>query len=375
MLKITTIVGTRPEIIRLSRVIPLLDKFSRHILVHTGQNFDYELNQIFFKELEIRKPDIFLETASRTAAETISKVIAKSNKIFVDNKPDVVLILGDTNSSMAAISAKKNKIPIFHMEAGNRSFDQRVPEETNRKIVDHIADINLTYSSIARENLLREGLLPDRIINTGSPLLEVIEHYKPKIIKSRILENLNLKKKKYFLISAHREENIDNEKRFYNLIKLLNSLAEEYGLKIIVSTHPRTKKKIKEKKIKFNSKIQLVKPLGFLDYIKLQINSKAVISDSGSITEESSILNFPALNIRDTHERHEGMEEGAVMMSKLDLENISTCLKILKTQSKNYSRLLPIVDDYNVSNVSEKVLRIIYSYTDYINRKVWNKNL
>ena len=374
MLKIMTIVGTRPEIIRLSRVIPLLDKFSKHILVHTGQNFDYELNQIFFKELKIRKPDIFLETASKTAAETISKVIAKSNKIFVDNKPDVVLILGDTNSSMAAISAKKNKIPIFHMEAGNRSFDQRVPEETNRKIVDHIADINLTYSSIARENLLREGLLPDRIINTGSPLLEVIEHYKPKIIKSKILENLNLKKKKYFLISAHREENIDNEKRFYNLIKLLNSLVVEYGLKIIVSTHPRTKKKIKEKKIKFNSKIQLVKPLGFLDYIKLQINSKAVISDSGSITEESSILNFPALNIRETHERHEGMEEGAVMMSKLDLENIKTCLKILQTQSKNYSRLLPIVNDYNVLNVSEKVLRIIYSYTDYINRKVWNKN-
>jgi UDP-N-acetylglucosamine 2-epimerase (non-hydrolysing) len=274
---------------------------------------------------------------------------------------------------MAAISAKKNKIPIFHMEAGNRSFDQRVPEETNRKIVDHIADINLTYSSIARENLLREGLLPDRIINTGSPLLEVIEHYKPKIMKSKILENLNLKKKKYFLISAHREENIDNEKRFYNLTKLLNSLVVEYGLKIVVSTHPRTKIKIKEKKIKFNSKIQLVKPLGFFDYIKLQINSKAVISDSGSITEESSILNFPALNIRDTHERHEGMEESAVMMSKLDLENIRTCLKILQTQSKNYRRLLPIVDDYNVSNVSEKVLRIIYSYTDYINRKVWNK--
>jgi UDP-N-acetylglucosamine 2-epimerase (non-hydrolysing) len=373
MLKIMTIVGTRPEIIRLSRVIPLLDKFSKHILVHTGQNFDYELNQIFFKELKIRKPDIFLETASKTAAETISKVISKSNKIFVDNKPDVVLILGDTNSSMAAISAKKNKIPIFHMEAGNRSFDQRVPEETNRKIVDHIADINLTYSSIARENLLREGLLPDRIINTGSPLLEVIEHYKPKIMKSKILENLNLKKKKYFLISAHREENIDNEKRFYNLTKLLNSLVVEYGLKIVVSTHPRTKIKIKEKKIKFNSKIQLVKPLGFFDYIKLQINSKAVISDSGSITEESSILNFPALNIRDTHERHEGMEESAVMMSKLDLENIRTCLKILQTQSKNYRRLLPIVDDYNVSNVSEKVLRIIYSYTDYINRKVWNK--
>lgn len=374
MLKIMTIVGTRPEIIRLSRIIPLLDKFCKHILVHTGQNFDYELNEIFFKELKIRKPDIFLETASKTAAETIGTVIAKSNKILIYHKPDAVLILGDTNSSMAAISAKKNKIPIFHMEAGNRSFDQRVPEETNRKMVDHIADINLTYSSIARENLLREGLLADRIINIGSPLLEVIEFYKPKILNSKIMEKLNLKKNKYFLISAHREENIDDENRFSELVKLLNSLAEEYGLKIIVSTHPRTKKKIKEKKVKFNSKVQLIKPFGFLDYIKLQMNAKVVISDSGSITEESSILNFPALNIRDTHERHEGMEEAAVMMVRLDLQNIRQCLKILETQLKNKKRLLNIVKDYNVLNVSEKVLRIIHSYTDYINKKVWNKN-
>ncbi len=373
MLKITTIVGTRPEIIRLSKIIPLLDKYCEHKLVHTGQNYDYELNQIFFKELEIRKPDIFLEAAGKTPAETIGLVISKIDKIFSNYKPDAVLILGDTNSSLAAISAKKNKIPIFHMEAGNRCFDQRVPEEINRRIIDHISDVNLTYSSIARDCLLNEGLPIDQIVKIGSPMQEVLQHYMPKILSSKILEKLRLKKKKYFVFSSHREENLDSDKRFFKLVKVINELGEEHDLPIILSTHPRTQKRIDEKNISFNSKVKLIKPLGFIDYIKLQINANVVFSDSGTITEESSILNFPALNIRETHERHEGTEEASVMMVDLDIKKIRRALKILKTQIENKKRTLNIVSDYNLNNVSEKVLRIIHSYTDYINNKVWKK--
>jgi UDP-N-acetylglucosamine 2-epimerase (non-hydrolysing) len=372
-LKVMTIVGTRPEIIRLSRIIPLLDKFCDHRLVHTGQNYDYELNEIFFEDLEVRKPDIFLEAAGKTPAETIGQVITKVDPVFLNFKPDAVVILGDTNSSLAAISAKKNKIPIFHMEAGNRSFDQRVPEEINRRIIDHIADINLTYSSIARDCLLREGLPIDQVIKTGSPMLEVLRYYMPKILSSNVLNRLSLKKHNYFLMSTHREENIDSEKRFGNLITIMNSLAEEYGLPVIVSTHPRTQKRINSSNISFNSNVRLMKPLGFYDYIKLQMNAKTVLSDSGSITEESSILDFPALNIRETQERHEGMEEASVMMVGLDIKKIILSLKILESQSKNKDRLLKIVDDYDVTNVSEKVLRIIHSHTDYVNRNVWIK--
>ena len=373
MLKIITIAGTRPEIIRLSRIIPLLDKFSEHKLVHTGQNYDYELNQIFFNELEIRKPDIFLEAAGTTAAETIGMVISKVDKIFKNLKPDAVLILGDTNSSLAAISAKRNKIPIFHMEAGNRCFDQRVPEETNRRIIDHIADINLTYSSIARDCLLKEGLPIDQIVKIGSPMQEVLQHYMPKILSSKILEKFGLKKQKFFVFSSHREENLESKERFLKLTKVINELGEEYGLPIILSTHPRTQKQIDEKNISFNSNIKSIKPLGFIDYIKLQINAKVVFSDSGTITEESSILNFPALNIRETQERHEGVEESSVMMVDLDIKKIRTALKILKTQTENKQRIINIVNDYNLINVSEKVLRIIHSHTDYINKKVWKK--
>lgn len=373
MLKILTIVGTRPEIIRLSRIIPLLDKFCEHKLVHTGQNYDYELNQIFFDELEIRKPDIFLEAAGKTAAETIGTIISKVDKIFIDYKPDAVLILGDTNSSLAAISAKRNKIPIFHMEAGNRCFDQRVPEEINRRIIDHIADINLTYSSIARDCLLKEGLPIDQIIKIGSPMQEVLQYYMPKILSSKILKKFSLKKQKYFVFSSHREENLDNDKRFLKLVRVINQLSEEYGLPIILSTHPRTQKRINDKNISFNSNVKLIKPLGFIDYIQLQINSNVVISDSGTITEESSILNFPALNIRETHERHEGTEEASVMMVDLDIKNIQRAIKILKTKRENKKRVLNIVNDYNLNNISEKVLRIIHSHTDYINKKVWKK--
>jgi UDP-N-acetylglucosamine 2-epimerase (non-hydrolysing) len=373
MLKVMTIVGTRPEIIRLSRIIPLLEKFYEHKLVHTGQNYDYELNQIFFEELKIKKPDIFLEAAGATPAETIGLVIAKVDAVFSKFRPDAVLILGDTNSSLAAIAAKRNKIPIFHMEAGNRSFDQRVPEEINRRIIDHTADINLTYSSIARENLLREGLPSDQIIKIGSPMLEVLQYYMPEILNSDILNKLNLKKNEYFLISAHREENIDNEQRLVKLVTLINKLAEEYKLEIIFSVHPRTQKRIKANNFSFSSLVRLIKPLGFYDYVHLQMNAKTVLSDSGSITEESSILHLPALNIRDTHERHEGMEEAAVMMVGLDFKNVKIGLKILENQIKSKDRFLKTVEDYRASNVSEKVLRIIQSYTDYINRVVWRK--
>jgi UDP-N-acetyl-L-fucosamine synthase len=374
MLKVMTIVGTRPEIIRLSRIIPLLDKFCKHTLVHTGQNYDYELNQIFFDELKLRKPDIFLNAAGTTPAETIALIISKIDKIFLEYKPDAILILGDTNSSMVAISAKRNKIPIFHMEAGNRSYDQRVPEEINRRIIDNISDINLTYSSIAKQCLLQEGFSIDRVIKTGSPLFEVLNYYMPKILKSKILDKEKLKKYNYFVVSAHREENIDNENNFLKLLNIINTIEKEYSLPVIVSTHPRTLLKINAVNFNFNPNVKIIKPFGFFDYVKLQMNARAVISDSGSITEESSILNFPALNIRETHERHEGMEEASVMMVGLEVENIKQGIKILESQIKNKGRLLKIADDYNTDNVSEKILRIIYSYTDYINRLVWKKN-
>jgi UDP-N-acetylglucosamine 2-epimerase (non-hydrolysing) len=373
MLKVMTIVGTRPEIIRLSRIINILDKYCDHKIVHTGQNFNFELNEIFFKELKIRKPDFFLESARNSAAETIGQIIDKTDKILISEKPDLVLVLGDTNSCLSVIAAKKRKIPIFHIEAGNRCFDQRVPEEVNRKIVDHTSDVNLTYSNIARENLLRENFPPDQIIKIGSPMYEVLEYYSSQIESSTILKELNLTKKNFFLVSMHREENIDSEKSFKKLEIILNNIAKNYNLPVIVSTHPRTKKKIDTNGIKFHQLVRLTKPFGFLDYVNLQINSKCVLSDSGSITEESSILNFPALNIREMHERPEGMEESAVMMVGLNFNNIEQGLKILENQSTGENRTLKIVNDYKVPNVSEKVLRIILSYTDYINRVVWKK--
>jgi len=374
-LKVMTVIGTRPEIIRLSRVIASLDKYCNHTLVHTGQNYDYELNQIFFDDLNIRKPDVFLESANdvSSAANTIGNVITSIDEILVSHKPDAFLILGDTNSCLSAISAKRRKVPIFHMEAGNRCFDQRVPEETNRKIVDHIADINLTYSSIAREYLIAEGIKPDQIIKTGSPMNEVLLHFMPKIQSSDVLEDLALNKYNYFLVSAHREENINNKTNFNKLVIALNELADEYKLPIIVSTHPRTKNEINKTKIVLNPLIKLLKPLGFFDYVSLQMNSKAVLSDSGTINEESSILNFPALNIREAHERPEGMEEGAVMMVGLELERIKQALKILEHQKRDDDRNIQPVSDYKKPNVSEKVVRIIHSYTDYINRVVWKK--
>lgn len=375
ILKVITIVGTRPEIIRLSRVIHKLDEYCDHYIVHTGQNFDYELNQVFFDELDIRMPDYFLNSSKSgvSAAETIGNIISSIDGVLVDQKPDAVLILGDTNSSLAAVSAKRRKIPIFHMEAGNRSYDLRVPEEINRRIVDHTSDINLTYSKIARENLLREGLPPDQIINTGSPMNEVLDFYMSKINKSDALKRLELSKYSYFLISSHREENIDNEKNFLNLINILNTLAEDYKIPLIVSTHPRTRQRIKNSQLTFHPLIKLLKPLGFIDYVHLQMKAKAVISDSGTITEESSILNFPALNIRESHERPEGMEEASVIMTGLDINIIKQGLKILDNQGRGSKRTCEIVEDYKSLNVSEKVLRIILSYTDYINRVVWKK--
>lgn len=375
ILKVITIVGTRPEIIRLSRVIHKLDEYCDHYIVHTGQNFDYELNQVFFDELDIRMPDYFLNSSKSgvSAAETIGNIISSIDGVLVDQKPDAVLILGDTNSSLAVVSAKRRKIPIFHMEAGNRSYDLRVPEEINRRIVDHTSDINLTYSKIARENLLREGLPPDQIINTGSPMNEVLDFYMPKINKSDALKRLELSKYSYFLISSHREENIDNEKNFLNLINILNTLAEDYKIPLIVSTHPRTRQRIKNSQLTFHPLIKLLKPLGFIDYVHLQMKAKAVISDSGTITEESSILNFPALNIRETHERPEGMEEASVIMTGMDINIIKQGLKILDNQGRASKRTCEIVEDYKALNVSEKVLRIILSYTDYINRVVWKK--
>lgn len=374
-LKVITVVGTRPEIIRLSRVLAKLDESEaiEHILIHTGQNYDYELNQVFFEDLELRKPDYFLNAAGSNAASTVGQILINIDPILEKEKPDAFLVLGDTNSCLCAIPAKKRKIPIFHMEAGNRCFDQRVPEETNRKIVDHISDINLTYSDIAREYLLREGLPADRIIKTGSPMYEVLHHYMPKISKSDILKKLALEKEKYFVVSAHREENINTEKNFNNLVSSLNIIAETYGIPIIVSTHPRTRNMIREKAIVFNELIKLQKPFGLSDYLNLQLNSKGVLSDSGTISEESSILNFPALNIREAHERPEAMEESSVMMTGLNPVRILQGLEQLKYQQRE-NRNFRLVADYSMPNVSEKVVRIIISYTDYINRVVWQKH-
>jgi UDP-N-acetylglucosamine 2-epimerase (non-hydrolysing) len=368
-----TIVGTRPEIIRLSRTIAKLDQFCDHILVHTGQNYDYELNQIFFEELGIRSPDIFLECGGFSAAETMAQVISKSDVIFQEKKPEAVLILGDTNSAMAAIAAKRRKIPIFHMEAGNRCFDLRVPEEINRKIVDHISDVNLPYSDIARDYLLREGLKPDQIVKTGSPMNEVLLYYKSNIEESDVLKKMNLEKSKFILVSVHREENLDSTRNIQNYVKMLEVLAIKFSLPIIVSTHPRTRKKINELKLKFHPLVQLVKPLGFCDYIKLQINAKVVLSDSGTITEESSILNFPAINIRDAQERPEGLEEGAVMFTGMSIDRVLQAIDVLDEQGHDCDRTLRIVADYSITNVSDKVLRIILSYTDYVNKVVWKK--
>ena len=366
-LKVMTVIGTRPEIIRLSAVINKLESSEaiEHILVHTGQNYDYELNEVFFNDFKLKKPDYFLESAVGNAIETIGNILIKIDKVLEEVKPDAFLVLGDTNSCLAAIAAKRKKIPIFHMEAGNRCFDQRVPEETNRKIVDHIADINLTYSDIAREYLLREGILPDRVIKTGSPMFEVINSRLQDIEKSDILERLELEENKYFVVSSHREENISSEKNFLSLVDSLNAVAEKYNMPIIVSTHPRTRKMIEEKNIKFNPLISLMKPLGFNDYIKLQIKSKAVLSDSGTISEESSILKFKSLNLREAHERPEAMEEASVMMVGLKKERILQGLKVLETQEKETLRY---VNDYSMPNVSDKVLRIILSYTDYVNQ-------
>lgn len=372
-LKVMTVVGTRPEIIRLSAVINKLDKSEaiEHILVHTGQNYDYELNEVFFEDFNLKKPDYFLNSAVGTAIETIGNILINIEKVIDKEKPDAFLILGDTNSCLTAIAAKRRHIPIFHMEAGNRCFDQRVPEETNRKIVDHIADINLTYSDIAREYLLREGLLPDRVIKTGSPMYEVIKSKLDDINNSDVLNKLNLEKGKYFVVSAHREENINSETNFMNLVESLNAIADKYNFPVIISTHPRTRKMIEEKGIKFNPLVNLLKPLGFNDYVKLQIESKAVLSDSGTISEESSILKFRALNLREAHERPEAMEEASVMMVGLKKERILQGLEILETQEKDTLRE---VYDYSMPNVSDKVLRIILSYTDYINRNVWRKD-
>lgn len=370
-LKVMTVVGTRPEIIRLSRVLARLDEHCEHVLVHTGQNYDYELNQIFFDDLGIRKPDHFLNAAGGSAAETIGKIIATMDGVLLQEQPEALLVLGDTNSCLSVIPAKRRKIPIFHMEAGNRCFDQRVPEETNRRIVDHTADINLTYSSIAREYLLREGLPPDQVIKTGSPMFEVLSYYKPRIDASNVLERLGLQPEGFFVVSAHREENIESETSFRKLVQVLNSVAQAYGLPVIVSTHPRTQKRIDALGVQFHPLVQLLKPLGFSDYNKLQMTAKAVLSDSGTINEESSILNFPALNLREAHERPEGMEEAAVMMVGLEEVRVLQGLSILESQPRGGERLLRQVSDYSMPNVSDKVLRIIHSYTDYVKRVVW----
>lgn len=371
-LKVMTVVGTRPEIIRLSAVINKLDesKAIDHILVHTGQNYDYELNEVFFNDFNLKKPDYFLNAATGTAVETIGNILVKIDPILEEVKPDAFLVLGDTNSCLCAIAAKRRHIPIFHMEAGNRCFDQRVPEETNRKIVDHTADINLTYSDIAREYLLREGLPADRVIKTGSPMFEVLNSRKEDIEKSDVLERLGLDAEKYFVVSAHREENISSEQNFMDLVDSLNTIAEKYQIPLIVSTHPRTRKMIESKGIEFNPLVKTMKPLGFNDYVKLQKHAKAVLSDSGTISEESSILGFRALNIRQAHERPEAMEEAAVMMVGLKKERILQGLEVLETQEKDTLRL---VADYSMPNVSDKVLRIILSYTDYVNRTIWRK--
>ena len=372
-LKLMTVVGTRPEIIRLSRVMAVCDQYFDHIIVHTGQNYDYELIEIFFTDLGIRKPDYFLNAAGSTGAETIGNVIIAVDKVLEEVKPEALLVLGDTNSCTAVIPTKRRKIPTFHMEAGNRCFDMRVPEEINRRIVDHTADINLTYSTIARDYLLAEGLPADLVIKTGSPMFEVLNFYKHKIESSNVLEQLNLTEHQYFVVSAHREENINSDQNFLDLVDMLNAVAEQYNYPVIVSTHPRTRKRIEQMGVSFHPLVQLLKPLGFSDYNKLQLSAKATLSDSGTINEESSILNFPALNLRQAHERPEGMEEAAVMMVGLTAERVLQGLAIINSQPRDEQRLLRLVADYSMPNVSEKVARIVLSYTDYVNRVIWKK--
>ena len=374
-LKVMSVVGTRPEIIRLSRVFAKLNIHCEHVMVHTGQNYDYGLNQVFFEDLDISKPDVFLNCAdgSNSAANTIGNIITAVDRVLGDVQPDAMLVLGDTNSCLAVIPAKRRQIPIFHMEAGNRCFDQRVPEETNRRIVDHTADINLTYSSIAREYLLREGLPADQVIKTGSPMYEVLHHYNRQINSSTVLNRLCLEKAGYFLVSIHREENIESDRSFSKLVNILNMLAEDFSLPVVVSTHPRTQKRIDATGAQFHSGVRLVEPLGFHDYVFLQLNAKAVLSDSGTINEESSILNFPALNLREAHERPEGMEEAAVMMIGLDLDRVRQGLALLDDQPRGRERGLRLVTDYSMPNVSDKVVRIIHSYTDYVKRVVWKQ--
>jgi len=373
-IKVMTIVGTRPEIIKLCRVISELDQHTKHVLVHSGQNYDYELNEIFFDQLEIRKPDHFLDAAADTPAETIGNVIAKSDKVMALDNPDALLLLGDTNSCLAAISAKRRKIPVFHMEAGNRCFDQRVPEEINRKIIDHVSDINMTYTEHARHYLLAEGLKPETVIKTGSPMMEVLNYYRAKIDASAVLEQLNIEPQEYFLVSTHREENVDSEINFQDLLETLKCIADRYNKPLIVSTHPRTRKKLEDRKAgKPDKRIRFLKPLGFLDYVKLQMNAICVISDSGTITEESSILNFPAVTIRQAHERPEGMDEGTLIMCGLKADRVLQSIDILTAQHSNSARQFKLIPDYDTNNVSKKVLRIILSYTDYVNRTVWYK--
>lgn len=372
-LKVMTVVGTRPEIIRLSRVIPKLDEHCEHILVHTGQNYDFELNEIFFQGLGIRKPDHFLSAAGASGAETIGNVIIAVDKVLAEVQPEALLVLGDTNSCMAVIPAKRRKIPTFHMEAGNRCFDMRVPEEINRRIVDHTADINLTYSTIARDYLLREGLPADRVIKTGSPMFEVLNHFREGIEASDVLKRLGLEEGKFFVVSAHREENVDSDRNFLALVDTLNAVAEQYGYPVIVSTHPRTQKRVDAMGVQFHENVRLLKPLGFKDYNKLQLSAKAVLSDSGTINEEASILNFPALNIREAHERPEGMEETAAMMVGLSTERVLQGLAILENQSRGDERSMRLVADYSMPNVAEKVVRIIHSYRDYVMQTVWKQ--
>jgi UDP-N-acetylglucosamine 2-epimerase (non-hydrolysing) len=374
-LKVMTIVGTRPEIIRLSRVVAKLDQFCEHIFVHTGQNYDYELNGVFFEELGVRKPNVFLEVAGKNAAETIGQVIVAADRLFEEYQPDALVLLGDTNSALSAIAAKRRRIPIFHMEAGNRCFDDRVPEEINRRIVDHISDINMPYSDIAREYLLREGLPPDQIIKTGSPMREILNFYSKNIQQSDILNKLNLTSGKFFLVSSHREENVDSVDNLTRFIDLLNRVSEKYKLPVIVSTHPRTRNRMEKLNLSTNTNIQFLKPFGFFDYVKLQLEAKCVLSDSGTITEESSILNFPALNLRETQERPEGFEEASVMLVGLNPDRVIQGLEILDSQPRGQKRLLDLVDAYSPDNVSDKVLRIVQSYTDVIRRKTWKEKI
>ena len=372
-LRVMTVVGTRPEIIRLARVIAKLDEHCEHVLVHTGQNYDYELNEIFFNDLGIRKPDYFLSAAGPSGAETIGNVIIAVDRVLVKVRPEVTLVLGDTNSCVALLAAKRRKVPTFHMEAGNRCFDMRVPEEINRRIVDHTADINMTYSTIARNYLLAEGLPPDRVIKTGSPMFEVLNHHREGIDASDVLDHLGLTEHQFFVVSAHREENIDSDKNFLKLVDVLNTVADQYNQPVIVSTHPRTQKRVDAMGVKFHANVQLLKPLGFKDYNKLQLCARAVLSDSGTISEESSILNFPALNLREAHERSEGMEEAAVMMVGLEVERVLQGLSILESQSRGEERNMRLVADYSMPNVADKVVRIIHSYRDYVMRTVWKQ--